>query len=88
MSGPKVVRIITREEIIAICKDHLAQLETALRRWERVGRRNALLSDKDIESTRERHAQLAALLTKDRFVICRNRFQTKLPIWRMTWNDA
>ena len=68
MSGPKVVRIITREEIIAICKDHLAQLETALRRWERLGRRNALLSDKDVESTRERHAQLAALLTKDRFV--------------------
>ena len=30
MSGPKVVRIVTREEIIAICKDHLAQLEVAL----------------------------------------------------------
>jgi hypothetical protein len=68
MSGPKVVRIVTREEIIAICKDQLAQLEAALRRWEKVGRRNALLSDKDIESTRERQAQLCALLTKDRFV--------------------
>ena len=68
MSGPKVVRIITRDEIIAICKDHLAQLEAALRRWERVGRRNALLSDKEIEVRRERHGQLFALLTKDRFV--------------------
>jgi hypothetical protein len=88
MSGPKVVRIITREEIIAICKDHLAQLEAALRRWERVGRRNALLSDKDIESTRERHDSWLRCSRKTASWICRNRFQMKSPIWQMTWNDA
>ena len=68
MSGPKVVRIVTREEIIATCKDVLAQLEAEVRRWERVGKRNELLSDDDIAATRKRQAGIEALLTADRFV--------------------
>lgn len=67
MSGPKVVRIVTREEVIAICKDHLAQLEVALRRWEIVGRRNELLSEGEIEGARKRHAALRELLAGDNF---------------------
>ncbi|MGE8334829.1 hypothetical protein, partial [Pseudomonas laurylsulfatiphila] len=34
MSGPKVVRIVTREEILAICDGHLQRLELALARWQ------------------------------------------------------
>jgi len=67
MSGPKVVRIVTREEIIAICKDHLAQLEASLQQWERIGRRNEVVSDKEVERARTRHAKLRALLAADRF---------------------
>ena len=52
MSGPKVVRIVTREEIIATCKDILAQLEVEIRRWEKIGTRNELLSDDEIDATR------------------------------------
>ena len=67
MSGPKVVRIVTREEIIAICQDHLAQVEVALQRWERVGRRNKLIDDVDVTRARERQDELRALLAADRF---------------------
>jgi hypothetical protein len=67
MSGPKVVRIVTREEIIATCKDVLAQLQAEVRRWERVGKRNELLSDDDIAATRKRQAGIEALLAADRF---------------------
>ena len=67
MSGPKVVRIVTREEIIAICQDHLAQVEVALQRWERVGQRNQLLDDEDVARARKRQAELRALLAADRF---------------------
>ena len=68
MSGPKVVRIVTREEIIATCKDILAQLEVEIRRWEKIGTRNELLSDDEIGATRKRHAALTALLAADRFM--------------------
>jgi hypothetical protein len=67
MSGPKVVRIVTREEIVANCRGILAQLEAEIRRWERVGKRNELLSDADITATRKRQAGLEALLAGDRF---------------------
>lgn len=68
MSGPKVVRIVTREEIIARCKDILSQLEVEIRRWEKVGTRNELLSDADIAATRKRQVDLKALLSADRFL--------------------
>lgn len=68
MSGPKVVRIVTREEIIATCKDILAQLELEIRRWEKIGTRNELLSDDEIDATRKRQAALTALLVADRFM--------------------
>ncbi|MEQ1611438.1 MAG: hypothetical protein ABL904_01690 [Hyphomicrobiaceae bacterium] len=68
MSGPKVVRIVTREEIIATCKDILAQLEVEIRRWEKIGTRNELLNDEEIGATRKRHAALTALLAADRFM--------------------
>jgi hypothetical protein len=66
MSGPKVVRIITREEIIAICKDHLAQLEAAVQRWETIGKRNNVISENDIEGTRAKQAQLRTMLATDK----------------------
>ena len=68
MSGPKVVRIVTREEIVATCKDALTQLEAEICRWEKAGRRNSLLSDDDILATRRRQADLEAHLASDRFL--------------------
>lgn len=68
MSGPKVVRIVTREEIIALCEGHLARAATALAEWVRVGRRNDCLSETDIAQAEARLAQLRILLTNDRFM--------------------
>src|SRR5215831_20123687 len=67
MSGPKVVRIVTREELIANCEKHLARLEAALQRWEKVGRRNGLLSDEEIKRAHKRSAELRSLLAADQF---------------------
>lgn len=67
MSGPKVVRVVTREEIIAICEARLTELREAVSRWERVGQRNDLLTEDDVAKTRTRLKELEALLSKDRF---------------------
>jgi hypothetical protein len=67
MSGPKVVRIVTREEIIAICEGHLARLNAAVEEWLKVGRRNDLLTEVEIAATRARQAGLRRLLQEDRF---------------------
>ncbi len=72
MSGPKVVRVVTREEIIAICETHLTELREAVSRWEKVGKRNDLLTEDDVGKTRKHLKELEALLSKDRFVDLRN----------------
>ena len=67
MSGPKVVRIVTRDEIIAICEGHLARLNAAVEEWIKVGRRNDVLTEVDIAAARGRQEALRRLLTEDRF---------------------
>ena len=68
MSGPKVVRIVTREEIIAICTAQLARLDAALRRWERELTRLGGLSEDEVTAARRRRDAIAALLADERFV--------------------
>ncbi len=68
MSGPKVVRIVTREEILALCEGHLARVDAAMAEWLRIGRRNDCVSDVDIAQAEGRMARLRALLKADRFM--------------------
>lgn len=68
MSGPKVVRIVTRDELIEICRAHLARLDAALSQWERIGRRNSCLDETALKGARTRRDELVNLLAKDRFM--------------------
>lgn len=67
MSGPKVVRIVTRAEIIAICEGHLAQLEAAAAQWRRVVERNAVIDDTDVARVHARVEAMQALLASEKF---------------------
>lgn len=67
MSGPKVIRIVTREEMVAICEGLLARLDAAIASWIRTGKRNATISDADTAGMQERREALRALLARDRF---------------------
>lgn len=68
MSGPKVVRIVTREEILDICRGHLARVDAALEEWTRVGTRNECIDEDALAATRQRRAALEALIRSDRFM--------------------
>ncbi len=67
MSGPKVVRIVTREEILAICAAHLLRLEHAMARWQAQARKLGELTDVEHAATLARHERLRALLQGDQF---------------------
>jgi hypothetical protein len=76
MSGPKVVRIVTREEIIAICQGHLNRLEKAVARWEAQGLKIGELSDSERAATHARRDQLRQLLADDQLL----ELQKRVPI--------
>ncbi|MBY5416106.1 MULTISPECIES: hypothetical protein [Rhizobium] len=67
MSGPKVVRIVTREEIIAICQGHIAALVAAFEQWQRVGKRNEIVDAEDIQLAQSRISAMGDLLANDKF---------------------
>lgn len=67
MSGPKVVRIVTRSELVSICEGRLARLRAALKNWIRVGRRNETVTDEEVASAEARLDRLRRLLAADRF---------------------
>lgn len=68
MSGPKVVRVVTREELVAACRAALARLDAAMVAWTRDGRRNDTVSEADVEAVRGRRERISALLEQDRFL--------------------
>lgn len=68
MSGPKVVRIVTREEILEICHGQLARVDAALAEWTRIGRRNNCIDEDAAATATRRRDALAALIATDRFM--------------------
>ncbi|MFT4507894.1 hypothetical protein [Caballeronia sp. 15711] len=68
MSGPKVVRIVTREEILAICEGHLRHLDQAIAHWTSEGKRWGELTDEEIAATLRRRDALASLITREAFM--------------------
>lgn len=68
MSGPKVVRIVTREEILEICNGQLARVDAALAEWTRIGRRNDCIDEGASATAVRRRDALAALIAADRFM--------------------
>jgi hypothetical protein len=68
MSGPKVVRIITREEIEAICKQHITGAEEAAAELRRCARRHDALSDALTADVEGRIRQLRRLFEEDRWM--------------------
>lgn len=68
MSGPKAFRIVTRAEIIAICRRDLARLDAAVESWTLSGKRNGTIGQDDIEKVIARRDELRRLLAADRFV--------------------
>lgn len=67
MSGPKVVRVVTREEIIAICQGHLSRLEEVSQAWGNSASRHGAATEAELTAMNQRKAALHALLTNDKF---------------------
>ncbi len=68
MSGPKVVSIVSREEVIEICQVLLAQVDAEIAEWTRVGLRHSLISMEEESSVRKSRALLTQLFDAGQFL--------------------
>jgi hypothetical protein len=67
MSGPKVIRIVTREEILAICRGMMAQVNEVLSVCERDAARSHVLNAETSARWRSEVARLEDSLKRDEF---------------------
>lgn len=67
MSGPKVVRVVTKAELVAICTGDLIRLEIAISEWLRIGKRNETIDKDDEAAVASRLAALRGLLKAEQF---------------------
>lgn len=68
MSGPKAFRIVTRAEVMTICRRSLARLDAAIEDWISRGQRNGTIDKADIDKVIARRDALRGLLSVDKFV--------------------
>jgi hypothetical protein len=68
MSGPKVVKIVTKEEVISICEGHLRRLDQAIAQWAKEGKKIDQLTDDEISATLRRRDELTTLLAQEAFM--------------------
>ncbi|MGY2844230.1 hypothetical protein ACVIWU_005897 [Bradyrhizobium sp. USDA 4509] len=67
MSGPKAFRIVTRAEIISICRRSLARLDAAIEFWTSTCKRNGTIDQSDIDRVIARRDEIRRMLDADRF---------------------
>ncbi|MGE3671209.1 MAG: hypothetical protein AB7K71_16185, partial [Polyangiaceae bacterium] len=67
MSGPKVVRVVTREELVAQCEGALARLDRCLQLWRQELAEIGRLSDASKKAADDRRQMLDAAMRADRF---------------------
>mgnify|MGYP006164191275 CR=1 FL=1 len=67
MSGPKVVRVVTREELVALGDSLLARLDQALNVWRRQCEQLGRMTEQDLNKAMSRRDALEALFRADKF---------------------
>lgn len=67
MSGPKAFRIVTRAEIISICRRGLARLDATIDFWTSACKRNGTVNQSDIDQVIARRDEIRRMLDADKF---------------------
>lgn len=65
MSGPKVVRVVTREEVLAICHGRMEAVREVVEEWRRCAKRHDALSAEAAADVDGRYQALAQLFERE-----------------------
>jgi hypothetical protein len=68
MSGPKVITIVSLEEVIEICRIELVRVDAAIEEWTKIGRRNFVITAADESAVEKRRSQLLTMLQSGQYL--------------------
>lgn len=68
MSGPKVVTIVSLEEVIETCQVWLSRVDAEIEEWTKIGRRNSVITAADEAAVRESRSVLLRMLESGQYL--------------------
>ncbi|MBI1325737.1 hypothetical protein GC170_21455 [bacterium] len=68
MSGPKVISIVSIEEVIEICQVWLSRVDAEIEEWTKIGRRNSVITAADEAAVRQSRSVLLRMLESGQYL--------------------
>ncbi len=78
MSGPKVVRVITKQETMAICRGRIHALRDELNEWRKFAARHDALSRDEEKEIEDRFCSITQLFELEQFKAVQNQCTTEI----------
>ena len=67
MSGPKVVRVVPKQEIMANCRDRIESVQDTIEQWRRIASKHDVLSAEDEENVEKKLQAIIKLFEREQF---------------------
>jgi len=67
MSGPKVVRVVTKQEIMANCRDRIESVQDTIEQWRRIASKHDVLSAEDEKNVEKKLHTIIKLFEREQF---------------------
>ena len=67
MSGPKVVRVVTKQEIMANCRDRIEAVQDTIEQWRRIASKHDVLSAEDEKNVEKKLYAIIKLFEREQF---------------------
>ena len=67
MSGPKVVRVVTKQEIMANCRDRMEAVRDTIEQWRRIASKHDLLFAEDEKNVEKKLQAIIKLFEREQF---------------------
>lgn len=67
MSGPKVVRVVTKQEIMANCRERIESVQDTIEQWRRTASKHNVLSAEEEENVEKKLRAILKLFEREQF---------------------
>lgn len=68
MSGPKVVRIVTKQEVMAICRGRMDALQDAIAQWRKYASNHNALTSEEEKAVEKRLLSIVMMFEREQFI--------------------
>ena len=68
MSGPKVVRIVTKQEVMAICRGRIDAVQDAIEQWRKYASKHDALTAEEEKAVEKRLLAIIKMFEREQFL--------------------